>query len=101
ALHQVDESCTDTVLDIYLLSRGAGERCLLASCCDILTDTKSRLRSLALWRKVLLRNATPSVFHQCRIGRVLRSSCNDRGRRLASSRGREPRPGRCASLALR
>src|SRR5436853_7048781 len=44
---------------------------------------------------VLLRNATPSVFHQRHIGRVLRSSCNGRGRRLASSRDREPRPGRC------
>src|SRR4029077_825214 len=44
---------------------------------------------------VLLRNATPSVFHQRHIGRVLRSSCNVRGRRLASSRDREPRPGRC------
>jgi hypothetical protein len=47
---------------------------------------------------VLLRNATPSVFHQRHIGRVLRSSCNPRGRRLASSRGREPQPGRCPSL---
>jgi hypothetical protein len=37
-----------------------------------------------------LGNATPSVFHQRHIGRVLRSSWN-RGRRLASSRGREPR----------
>ena len=47
---------------------------------------------------VLLRNATPSVFHQRHIGRVLRSSCNARGRRLASSRGREPQPGRCPPL---
>src|SRR5471032_2779336 len=47
---------------------------------------------------VLLRNATPSVFHQRHIGRVLRSSCNARGRRLASSRGREPRAGRCPPL---
>ncbi|MGH3911603.1 MAG: serine hydrolase, partial [Pseudonocardiaceae bacterium] len=47
---------------------------------------------------VLLRNATPSVLHQRHIGRVLRSSCNPRGRRLASSRGREPQPGRCPSL---
>jgi hypothetical protein len=31
--------------------------------------------------------------------RVLRSSCNPRGRRLASSsHGREPQPGRCPSL---
>src|SRR3981081_1224561 len=44
---------------------------------------------------VLLRNATPSVFHQRHIGRVLRSSCNNTGRRFASSRGREPRQGRC------
>src|SRR5438445_4367079 len=44
---------------------------------------------------VLLRNATPSVLHQPHIGRVLRSSCNPRGRRLASSRGRERQPGRC------
>jgi predicted transcriptional regulator YdeE len=43
-------------------------------------------------------DATPSVLHQRHIGRVLRSSCNSRGRRLASSRGREPQPGRCASL---
>ncbi len=47
---------------------------------------------------VLLRNATPSVLYQRHIGRVLRSSCNPRGRRLASSRGREPQPGRCPSL---
>src|SRR5256885_16944494 len=47
---------------------------------------------------VLLRNATPSVLHQRHIGRVLRSSCNVRGRRLASSRAREPRPGRCPPL---
>src|SRR6266436_3882439 len=50
---------------------------------------------------VLLRNATPSVFHQRHIGRVLRSSCNPTGRRiarLASSRGREPQPGRCPPL---
>jgi len=47
---------------------------------------------------VLLRNATPSVFHQRHLGRVLRSSRNPRGRRLASSRGREPQPGRCPSL---
>ena len=45
-----------------------------------------------------LRDATPSVFHQRHIGRVLRSSCRDRGRRLASSCGREPRPGRCPPL---
>jgi hypothetical protein len=31
-------------------------------------------------------NATPSVFHQRHIGRVLRSSCNVPGRRLASPR---------------
>jgi hypothetical protein len=43
-------------------------------------------------------NATPSVFHQRHIGRVLRSSCDTRGRRLASSRGREHRPGRCPPL---
>src|SRR6266550_3934735 len=47
---------------------------------------------------VLLRNATPSVFHQRHIGWVLRSSCNVRGRRLASSRDRESRPGRCPPL---
>src|SRR6266536_3361032 len=50
------------------------------------------------WILVLLRNATPSLFHQRHIGRVLRSSCNIGGRRLASSRGREPRPGRCPPL---
>jgi transposase len=33
---------------------------------------------------VLLRDATPSVLHQRHIGRVLRSSCNFRGRRFAS-----------------
>jgi hypothetical protein len=49
-------------------------------------------------RRVFLRNASPSVFHQRHIGWVLRSSCNPRGRRLASSRGLEPRPGRCPSL---
>src|SRR5229473_1078339 len=47
---------------------------------------------------VHLRNATPSVFHQRHIGRVLRSSSNHPGRRLASPRGREPRPGRCPPL---
>src|SRR5919107_2230621 len=47
---------------------------------------------------VRLRNATPSVFHQRHIGRVLRSSCNSGGRRLASSRGREHRAGRCPPL---
>ena len=40
-------------------------------------------------RVVRLRNATPSVLHQRHVGRVLRPSCNPRGRRLASSRGRE------------
>jgi hypothetical protein len=45
-----------------------------------------------------LRDATPSVFHQRHFGRVLRSSCNSRGRRVASSRGREPRPSRCPPL---
>src|SRR5271168_4948048 len=45
-------------------------------------------------RRYALRDETPSVFHQRHIGRVLRSSCNVRGRRLASSRGREPRAGR-------
>src|SRR5664280_1463154 len=44
---------------------------------------------------VLLRNAIPSVLHQRHIGRVLRSSCDPAGRRLASSRRREPQPGRC------
>jgi hypothetical protein len=34
------------------------------------------------------RNAAPSVFHKRHVGRALRSSCNRRGRRLASSRGR-------------
>ena len=57
----------------------------------------SHTRPHELW-PVQLRNATPSVFHQRHIGRVLRSSCNIRGRRLASSCGREPRPGRCPPL---
>jgi hypothetical protein len=60
--------------------------------------TKSATHYLSTPSVVLLRNATPSVFHQRHIGRVLRSSCNPRGRRLASSRGREPQPGRCPSL---
>src|ERR671911_2121630 len=47
---------------------------------------------------VRLRNATPSVFHQRHIGRMLRSSCDDPGRRPASSRSREPRPSRCPPL---
>jgi len=47
---------------------------------------------------VLLRNTTPSVLHQPHIGRVLRSSCNPRGRRAPSSRDREPQPGRCPAL---
>src|SRR5438034_3222102 len=58
-----------------------------------LTTSKTRAYS-----EFPLRNATPSVLHQRHIGRVLRSSCNDRGRRLASSRAREPRPGRCPPL---
>ena len=37
-----------------------------------------------------LMNATPSVFHRRHIGRVLRSSCNTRGRRVASSGGAKP-----------
>jgi hypothetical protein len=36
---------------------------------------------------VLSRDATPSVFHQRHIGRVLRSSCDTGGRRAASSCG--------------
>src|SRR5678816_2196007 len=61
------------------------------------TPVNERNRDFAtvILSAVLLRNATPSVFHQRHIGRVLRSSCNFRGRRLASSRGREPQPGRC------
>ena len=47
---------------------------------------------------VFLRNATPSVFHQRHIGRVLRSSCNSGGRRFTSSRGGKPRTGRCSPL---
>src|ERR671912_364497 len=47
---------------------------------------------------VRLRHATPWVFHQRHIGRMLRSSCDDPGRRLASSRGGEPRPSRCPPL---
>jgi uncharacterized protein with HEPN domain len=45
-----------------------------------------------------VRNATPSVFHQRHIGRVLRSSCNSRGRRPTSSRRGKPRSGRCSPL---
>jgi len=45
-----------------------------------------------------LRNATPSVLHQRHVGRVLRSSCIPRGRRLASSRGRKSQPGQRPSL---
>src|ERR1700674_4162438 len=56
---------------------------------SIVTNLRSAVR---------LRNATPSVFHQRHIGRVLRASCNLRGRRLTSSRGGKPRPGRCSPL---
>jgi hypothetical protein len=56
------------------------------------------LALLALSRLAPLRNATSSVFHQRHVGRVLRSPCNVRGRRLASSCGREPQPGRCPSF---
>ena len=42
--------------------------------------------------------ATPSVFHQRHIGRVLRSSCDSGGRRQTSSRGGKPRTGRCSPL---
>src|SRR5262249_33009327 len=63
----------------------------------VITGTSRRERR---YRRpvVLYRNATPSVFHQRHIGRVLRSSCNSRGRRIASPRDREPRSGRCAPL---
>src|SRR5579863_5294030 len=47
---------------------------------------------------IMLGIATPSVFHQRYIGRVLRSSGDIAGRRVASSRDREPRPGRCPPL---
>ena len=43
---------------------------------------------------ILLYNATPSVFHQRHIGRLLRSSSNKTGRRVASPLGREAGPGR-------
>src|SRR5438067_8586328 len=65
-------------------------------------DCHHNITGAGIWptvqKAVLLRNATPSVLHQRHIGRVLRSSCNVRGRRLASSRAREPRPGRCSPL---
>ena len=60
--------------------------------CLSLTDANAARVDESTLSAVLLRNATPSVFHQRHIGRLLRSSCNVRGRRLASSRGREPRP---------
>src|SRR5689334_25126389 len=60
--------------------------------------TLLRIPANAALVALLLHNATPSVFHQRHIGRVLRSPCNSRGRRLASSRGREPRAGRCPPL---
>ena len=61
---------------------------------------KSRLRATGSPNPspVLLRDATPSVFHQRHIGRMLRSSCGGGGRRAASSCGREPRPSRCPPL---
>src|SRR5258705_7368386 len=49
-------------------------------------------------REVFLRNATPPLFHQPHIGRLLRSPGNHSGRRVASSRGRQPQPGRCPPL---
>src|SRR5215469_4627480 len=69
--------------------------------CSLSCVVAPGLKRLPCWSTtsaVLLRNATPSVFHQRHIGRVLRSSSNDRGRRLVSSCGREPRPGRCPPL---
>ena len=45
------------------------------------------------WPAAGARNASPSVFYQRDVGRVLRSSSYSCGRRLASSRDREPRPG--------
>jgi hypothetical protein len=45
-----------------------------------------------------LPHATASVFHQRHIGRVLRSSRRNRGRRVASSRHAEHRSGRCPPL---
>src|SRR5207244_13434280 len=78
-------------------------RCAMASRClrtlEVISETGRALPSYRTTQSaVLLRNATPSVLHQRHIGRVLRSSCNDRGRRLASSRARELRPGRCPPL---
>src|SRR6185437_8595557 len=47
---------------------------------------------------ILLRHATPSLFHQCHLGRMLRSSSRCPGRRPASERGREHQAGRCPPL---
>ena len=52
-------------------------------------DRRNRGRGQPTCAAVLLRHATPSVFHQRHAGRVLRSSRNCRGRRPASSRSRE------------
>ncbi len=48
--------------------------------------------------RVVWGHATPSVFHQCDVGRLLRPSCRHSGRRPTSSRGREPRASRCPPL---
>src|SRR4029453_13774073 len=68
--------------------------------------TKSRVfattpcRGLSLSRSPAsgARNATPSVFHQRHIGRVLRSSGRLDGRRVALLLGREVRARRCPAL---
>ena len=59
------------------------------------SSAEARLPCWSTPSTIRLHNATPSVFHQHHSGRVLRSSCNCCGRRVASSRGREHRPGRC------
>src|ERR1700722_15371779 len=55
------------------------------------------LSSVARCRSILpalpFPNAIPALFHQRHLGRLLRSSGNDRGRRLAPERDQEPRAG--------
>ena len=63
-----------------LKAANRGQLCGLAVC----RSTPSAVR---------LRNATASVFDQRHIGRVLRSSRNIAGRRVASSRDREHQTG--------
>jgi hypothetical protein len=56
----------------------ASERAMQVRIGSALAEVKGMVARSPL-SPILLRNATPSIFHQRHIGRVLRSSCNSRG----------------------